>query len=76
MALEKGFVHNMVTFTLALEERGRTIQMEKMELAFLAETRQMHLSLEMLDRFAVTVTLDDLSRMARDEPRRSRFGPN
>jgi len=49
MTLEKGFTHNMVTFTLALEERGRTIQMEKMEGAFLAEKQQMHLSSEMFD---------------------------
>ena len=66
----------MVTFTLDLEERVRTIQTEKMELAFLAKKQQMHLSLEMLDQFDVTVVLDDMSRMARDEPRKSRFGPN
>lgn len=68
-------MHNMVTFTLDLEGRVRTIQTEKMELAFVAKKQQMHLPLEILDQFDV-VALDDMSRMANDEPRKSRFGPN
>lgn len=41
VTLGEGFTHNTVTFTLDLEGRMRTIQTEKMGLAFLAEKQQM-----------------------------------